>query len=127
MRKCGVCVFGGRGLPRAAPSAACVLASSRDRLGGAQGALALMEDTAAEKPVGSASAYCTRCRRITWLCREDADLSAACVEFWRNWRATESVVSSLRLVLEHNGPKKRRLCKRAGAKRSRGTMDDDGI
>jgi hypothetical protein len=81
-----------------------------------------MEAAAAEKPVGSASAYCTRCRRITWLCREDADRSAACVDFWRNWRTTESVASSLRLVLEHNGTKKRRLCRRSERK-PRGALE----
>jgi len=124
MRKCGVCLFGGwRHQAAAAPSAACVLVSSCARLEGADGAVARMEAAAAEKPVGSASAYCKRCRRITWLCRAGPDvepgagtLSAACVDFWRNWHTTESVAASLRVVLELNGTKKRRLCRRSERK-----------
>ncbi len=152
MRKCGVCLFGGwkqqAAAPAAppAPSAACVLVSSCARLEGADGAVARMEAAAAEKPVGSASAYCTRCRRITWLCRADVEpgadkpgadkpgaekpgadkLSAACVDFWRNWRTTESVASSLRLVLERNGTKKRRLCRRSERK-PRGALEVDDV
>jgi hypothetical protein len=153
MRKCGVCLFGGwkqqAAAPPAspAPSAACVLVASCARLEGADGVLARMEAAAAEKPVGAASAYCTRCRRITWLCRADVEpgadveagadklsadklsadkLNAACVDFWRNWRTTESVASSLRLVLERNGTKKRRLCRRSERK-PRGALEVDDV
>jgi hypothetical protein len=127
MRGCGVCRFGGFAEPRGcAPSAACVLVSGGTRLEGALGILAGIEAAAAGKHVGLASAYCKRCRRITWLCREDSgvgdvgvgdvgvgdgDVSAACVDFWWSWRATESIDAALRIVQERNGPKKRRLCR----------------
>jgi hypothetical protein len=93
MRGCGVCRFGGfTELRLCAPSAACVLLSGGARLEGAHGTLAGIEAAAAGKHVRLASDYCKGCRRITWLCREDSDVSdvsAACVDFWRCWRAND--------------------------------------
>jgi hypothetical protein len=115
--KCGVCVFGGWKQERETPaSAACVVVSGCGKLGGADGVLALMEATAANKAVGSASAYCKQCRTITWLCQEHVLINLACVEFWHKWRASEHIASSLALVQERNSGTKHRLCRRSGAK-----------
>ena len=70
MRSCGKCKFEGR--PRAAPSAACVLAFGRTRMDGDDGILPHMAALAGGKTVARASAYCKRCRASTWLCEEQA-------------------------------------------------------
>jgi hypothetical protein len=101
--KCGVCVFGGWKQERETPaSAACVVVSGCGKLGGADGVLALMEATAANKAVGSASAYCKQCQSITWLCAQHLCINHACVEFWHKLRAGEHIASSLALVKQSN-------------------------
>lgn len=109
MRKCGVCVFGGRGQKRGPPSAACVLVFSCASMEGPGGVLAQVKELAADKPIAMASAYCKTCRAITWLCREGVDLSTACVDFRRQLRTTQNILLSLEIMRENNRSDKARL------------------
>ena len=100
MRKCAVCVHGTK-LPRAAPSAACVLAFSRSRMEGPGGVLEHIASMTAEEAVPMASAYCKACRRTTWLCTEGLDLSAAAVDFWQQWHASDQIRRALNTIRKH--------------------------
>jgi len=97
MRSCGKCKFEGR--PRAAPSAACVLAFGRTRMDGDDGILPHMAALAGGKTVARASAYCKRCRASTWLCEEQAaGLDAAALDFWHQWQSGLRIARSLALM-----------------------------
>lgn len=97
MRSCGECEFQGR--PRAAPSAACVLVFGRTRMDGDEGILRHMAALARSQTVARASAYCKRCRVLTWLCEEQAaDLDAAALDFWRQWESGSRIARSMALM-----------------------------
>jgi hypothetical protein len=111
LRKCAVCVHGtnhGTKLTRAAPSAACVLAFSRSRMEGPDGVLELIEGMTGGEAVPMASAYCKACRRTTWLCSADLDLSAAAVDFWQRWHASGNIKRALAIIRKHCSQKKSR-------------------
>ena len=102
MRVCGCCHFGrnmatDRKLPPA-PAAALVLAFSSTQLQGSHGIIGQIENLSEQKPVSMASAYCCVCRRCTWLCRTDADINEACLEFLHMWRTGEQISAALALM-----------------------------
>ncbi len=99
MRACGECEFQGR--PRAAPSAACVLVFGRTRMDGDEGILRHMAALARSQTVARASAYCKRCRVLTWLCEEQAaerGLDAAALDFWHQWQTGSRIARSMALM-----------------------------
>ena len=112
MRACGECEFEGR--PRAAPSAACVLVFGRTRMDGDEGILRHMAALARSQTVARASAYCKRCRVLTWLCKEQAaegGLDAAALDFWRQWDSGSRIGRSMALMqkalAKKSAPKKK--------------------
>jgi hypothetical protein len=102
MRVCGICHFGSHmatePLLLPAPAAALVLAFSSTQLHGSHGIVRKIENLSEEKPLSMAAAYCCVCRRCTWLCRTDADINEACLEFLHMWRTGEQINASLALM-----------------------------
>ena len=113
MRVCGTCRFGcfgqsagsaahGVGVAGAAveqlPFAALVLFFCRTQFDGRQGIIAAIESMCEQKHMPMAAAYCSVCRRCTWLCREDADINVACAEFLHQWRASEQILAGMSLL-----------------------------
>jgi hypothetical protein len=106
MRVCAVCHFGlqAGGMHVAQPSAALVLAFSSTDVHGKDGILAQIATMSAIKHMPMASAYCNVCRSCTWLCRDDADINEACLEFMHIWRSTEQIRASLAVMHRQGMP-----------------------
>lgn len=103
MRVCGTCRFGRNTAttatdPVLTPGAALVLAFSSTQLHGLRGIIAQIENLSEERPLSMAAAYCCVCRRCTWLCRPDAEINEACLEFLHMWRTAEQVDTALALM-----------------------------
>jgi hypothetical protein len=100
MRVCAVCHFGFTGgcVDAGPPAAALVLAFSKTHVHGKDGILAQIACMSATKHMPMASAYCSVCRTCTWLCRDDAHINEACLEFMHIWRSTEQITASLALM-----------------------------
>ena len=80
------------------PGAALVLAFSSTQLHGPRGIIAQIENLSEQKPLSMTAAYCCVCRRCTWLCRPDAEINEACLEFLHMCRTAEQVGAALALM-----------------------------
>jgi Fe-S oxidoreductase len=107
MRVCGSCHFGDHAGKDSAPAAALVLAFSSTQLHGPRGIVKQIENMCEKQNLPSAAAYCSVCRRCTWLCRADADINEACVEFLHTWRTTEQIAKCVALM--HKLPQQQHL------------------
>jgi hypothetical protein len=67
-------------------------------MGGPEGILAHIAALAASKTVPSASSYCKVCRACTWLGIKDVELSTAALDFWHQWKTTESMTHSMQVM-----------------------------
>jgi len=102
MRVCAACRFGSAASNSSwpMPATALVLAYSSTHLQGKNGIVSKIQNISEQKPVNMASAYCSKCRSCTWLCRPDADINEACVEFLHMSRTSEQISKAL-TVMRH--------------------------
>ncbi len=109
MRVCAVCHFkvtGSSSLPLSEavetqvkkPASALVLSFSKTELDGKNGIIAEIASMSATQHMPMAAAYCSVCRNCTWLCRDDADINEACLEFMHSWHSTKHMLASLALM-----------------------------
>jgi UTP:GlnB (protein PII) uridylyltransferase len=103
MRVCAVCKHAGT-VDVGPAAAALVLAFSSTLLHGKNGILEQIASMSATKHMPMASAYCSVCRTCTWLCRDDADINEACVEFMHIWHSTKQMQASLALMHKEGIP-----------------------
>jgi len=98
MRVCGTCHFGQGSASWPSPAAALVLTYSSTQLHGSSGIVCQIQNIAEQKPVNKASAYCSVCRSCTWLCRPEADINEACVDFLHMSRTSQQISQALTLM-----------------------------
>lgn len=94
MRTCGACVHTDTH-SSAPPSSACVVAFSRPRWGGENGIMEHVQGLAESSILPGASSYCTVCRKTTWLCNPDKNLSEAALDFWHRWKTGMDINTSM--------------------------------
>ena len=100
MRVCAACQFGTAASTGnwPMPATALVLAYSSTQLHGKSGIVSKIQNISEQKPVNKASAYCSKCRCCTWLCRPDDDINEACVEFLHMSRTSEQINKALTVM-----------------------------
>ncbi len=96
MRVCASCLFSKQEQQQEeTPAAALVLAFSSSRLRGAGGIVQQIETMSELKHLPMAAAYCTTCRKCTWLCKQNVTLNDACLQFLHAARTSEQIQNAL--------------------------------
>ena len=96
MRVCASCLFSKQEQQQEeTPAAALVLAFSSSRLRGAGGIVQQIETMSELKHLPMAAAYCTTCRKCTWLCQQNVTLNDACLQFLHAARTSEQIQNAL--------------------------------
>lgn len=97
---CGVCTFGA--MPTGRVSSAGVLSFSQGHYAGEGGIMQNIHRLSNTEQLHSATAYCEKCRKITWLCASGSSLDDALTKFHYNTLRARSVMESIEIARKLN-------------------------
>ena len=100
-QSCGVCTFGAA--PAGPVSSAGVLSFSQGDYAGADGIMQYIHRLSSNEQLHSATAYCEKCRKITWLCASGSSLDDALTKFHYNTLRARTVNNSIEIARKLNG------------------------